>query len=151
MTKIAGECSMNLRRDKYEKNCSRKYEVSNLGGDNRFLSSPGRRTRLWSDGGGPPLKIENVTTSLKRTYFYLVLRIRMNGAVPPPSLMPLRFAKGIVQILCERVEMIVPCAVARPLWLLYCMSGFAIRRQSWLSQGERYCHASCRLHSSLPG
>jgi len=79
--------------------------------------------------GGSPLKIQNVTISLKHTYCYLALRIRMNGAVPPPFLMPLRLAKGTLQISCERVEIIVPCAVTRPLWLLYCMSGFAIHRQ----------------------
>ena len=126
---MGGECSMNRRRDKYEKNFSRKYEVSNLGGNKRHLSSPSRRTRLCSGRGCPPLKIENVTISLKRTYFYLVRRKRINGAVPPPSLMPLRLAKGTLQILCECVEMIVPCVVARPLWLLYCMSVFAIHRQ----------------------
>lgn len=72
---MGGECSTYRRRDKYEKNFSRKYEVSSPGGDKRFLSSPNRRTRL-SRGGGPPLKIEDVTINLKRTYFYLVLRIR---------------------------------------------------------------------------
>lgn len=56
-------------------------------------------------------------------------RIRMNRAVPLPSLMPSQFAKGTLQIVCECVEMIVPCAVARPLWVLYWMSGFAIQRQ----------------------
>jgi len=79
-------------------------------------------------GGGPPLKIENVTINLKRGYFYLVLRIRMKGAVPPPSLMPSRLTKGTLQIVRECVEMIVPCVVSRPLWLLYCMSGLAICR-----------------------
>lgn len=126
---MGGESSTYGRHDKYEKYFSRKYEVSSRGGDKRFLSSPNRRTRLWIVGGCPPLKIEKVTINLKRTYFYLVLRIRMNGAVTPPSLMPSWLAKGTLQIVCECVEMIVPCAVARPFWLLYCMSGFAIHRQ----------------------
>jgi hypothetical protein len=115
---MGGECSTYRRHDKYEKNFSQKYEVSSLHGDKRFLSSSNRRTRFWSGGGGPPLKIENVTINLKRSYFYLVLRIRMKGAVPPPSLMPSRLTKGTLQIAREYVEMTFPRAVARPLWLL---------------------------------
>lgn len=57
---------------------------------------------------------DNSTVNLRHIQFYLVVRIRINGAVPPVSLIPSRITKEKFQIVCKGVEMIFPSPVTHP-------------------------------------